>query len=117
MVNSYSASKRSAVFADSHCAECMSYAMPCPTRPMPFMPAMSMGMATATASAATTSTLFGTGVTTSVSLFVASIILGLLLVGLVVLISLLLTCLTGLVRLGSLVGLIEELATNATQGD
>jgi hypothetical protein len=41
----------------------------------------------------------------------------LLVVGLVVIISLLLTRLTGLVRLGSLVGLISKLATRNAQGD
>ena len=64
-----------------------------------------------------------TGVFTSVSLFVLAIIISniitpvLLVVGLVVTISLLLTRLTGLVRLGSLVGLISKLATRNAQGD
>jgi uncharacterized membrane protein YhaH (DUF805 family) len=89
------------------------------TQRMPFymcMPAMCMATATST-------TLLGTGVVTSVSLFVAAIsllIALLILVGLVVLISLILTGLTGLVGLGSLVGLTTVLATTiiqATQGE
>ena len=58
-----------------------------------------------------------TGVIAPVSLFVVLHLIVALLGSLVVLISLLLTCLTGLVRLESLVGLTKELATSITQGD
>lgn len=87
------------------------------TQPMPSSmstPAMCMAMA-----AATSIIILETGVVTSVSSFVATILISLitllLLVGLVVLISLLLTCLTGLVGLESLVGLTNELATTRIQ--
>ncbi len=89
------------------------------TKRMPFfmsMPAMYMCMA------ATASTLLlGTGVVTSVSLFVAAILVSpLLLVSLVVIISLTLSGLTGLIELESLVGLTVKLATGmirTVQGD
>ena len=59
--------------------------------------------------------LIGTGVVTSVSLFVLVLVLSLvLLLGLVVLISLILSGLTGLV---GLVGLTEGLAPGTTKGD
>ena len=86
---------------------------------MPFfmsMPAMCMCMAT-TASML----LSGTGVITSVSLFVVVFLVStLLLVSLVVVISLTLSCLTGLIEIESLVGLTVGLATSvirAVQGD
>lgn len=68
------------------------------------------------ATAATASIMIiGTGVLTSVSLFVLLLIVGLLLlVSLVVLISLTLSGLTGLV---GLVGLTEGLVPSAAQGD
>lgn len=68
------------------------------------------------ATAATASVMIiGTGVLTSVSLFVLLLIVGLLLlVSLVVLISLTLSGLTGLV---GLVGLTEGLVPSAAQGD
>ncbi len=69
-------------------------------------------------SAATSTILLKTGVITSVSLFVfVLLIVPLLLLGLVVLINLLLTCLTGLVTLMSLVGLEIERTTRTVQGD
>lgn len=102
MLKMYGTAQQSAMFADQHRTERMPF---CPS-----MPAMSMGMA-----AAAISTLIGTGVVTSVSLFVVVVLLlGLLLV---VLISLLLTCLTGLIRLESRVGLTEELATTHARGE
>ena len=58
-----------------------------------------------------------TGVVAPVSLFVLLLPSVVLLGSLVVLISLLLTCLTGLVRLESLVGLTKEPATLTIQGD
>ena len=68
------------------------------------------------ATAATASiTIIGTGVLTSVSLFVLLLIVGLLLlVSLVVVISL---TLSGLTRLVGLVGLTEGLVPSAAQGD
>jgi hypothetical protein len=68
------------------------------------------------ATAATASiTIIGTGVLTSVSLFVLLLIVGLLLlVSLVVVISLTLSGLTGLV---GLVGLTDRLVPSAAQGD
>lgn len=90
------------------------------TKPMPsFMPMSAMCMCMA----ATAGTLLlGTGVFTSVSLFVLVLLVvsTLLLVSVVVLISLILSSLTGLIGLGSLVGLTIRLVTNATdavQGD
>jgi hypothetical protein len=60
-------------------------------------------------------TIIGTGVLTSVSLFVLLLIVGLLLlVSLVVVISL---TLSGLTRLVGLVGLTEGLVPSAAQGD
>ncbi len=76
------------------------------------MPAMGMAMSTAASIL-----IIGTGVFTSVSLFVWVLLLVTLLVCRVVLISLILTGLTGLVGLESLVGQIGELATNTAQGD
>ena len=68
--------------------------------------------------AATGAILLTTGVVTSVSLFVLVLfIVPLLLLGLVVLISLLLTCLTGLVALESLVGLEIERTVRTARGD
>ena len=58
-----------------------------------------------------------TGVLTSVSLFVLSIVLFLLVVALVVLISLLLIGLTRLVGLEGLVGLIRGSAARTAQGE
>ena len=61
--------------------------------------------------------IIGTGVLTSVSLFVSMLVVVLLLlVSLVVLISLILSGLTGLVIV-SLVGLIEGLVPSTAQGD
>ncbi len=70
------------------------------------------------ATAATASLMIiGTGVITSVSLFVLLLVVVLvLLVSLVVLISLILSGLTGLVHVG-LVGLTGGLVPNAAQGD
>ena len=89
------------------------------TKRMPFfmsMPAMCMCMATTTSML-----LLGTGVITSVSLFVVVVLVStLLLVSLVVIISLTLSGLTGLVELESLVGLTGRLATGmmrTVQGD
>jgi hypothetical protein len=95
-----------------------SYAVQRPSRRMPFsMPAsMCMGMSAASASII----ILETGVNTSVSLFMVVFCLclcSLLLTGLVVLISLLLIGLTGLIRLASLVGPTDELATTATLGE
>jgi hypothetical protein len=78
------------------------------------MPAACMGMSAATG---TMIIITGTGVPTSVSLFVLVLFVVILLVSLVVLISLLLTCLTGLVGLESLVGLTTKLATSTVRGD
>ena len=77
-------------------------------------PAACMGM---TAATSTMILLTGTGVPTSVSLFLLVLSLVSLLVSLVVLISLLLTCLTGLVGLESLVGLTKKVATRTVRGD
>jgi hypothetical protein len=86
---------------------------------MPFsahaMPAMCMSISASTAASNITS---GTGVLASVSLFILVLLTAApLLVNLVVLISLLLTCLTGLVELERLVGLTKKLATRTVQGD
>lgn len=81
-------------------------------RSMCAMPAACMGMF-----AATSIMISGTGVPTSVSLFILVLLVASLLVSLVVLISLLLTCLTGLVGLESLVGLTKILATRTVRGD
>ncbi len=83
-------------------------------RSMCAMPAACMGMF-----AATSIMISGTGVPTSVSLFILVLLKAVasLLVSLVVLISLLLTCLTGLVGLESLVGLTKILATRTVRGD
>ena len=79
------------------------------------MPAMSMCMF---AAASTVAMIMETGVLTSVSLFVlVSVIVPLLLVGLVIIISLLLTGLTGLARLESLVGFNIKLATRSARGE
>ncbi|GCE46867.1 hypothetical protein EI42_00389 [Thermosporothrix hazakensis] len=74
--------------------------------------------------------MIGTGVLTSVSLFVVSVLPGvtlfslvvltLVLLGLVVVLligGLLISCLTGLTGLAGLVGLIEKLATRSAKGD
>jgi hypothetical protein len=59
-----------------------------------------------------------TGVFTPVSSFVVVLfVVSLLLVGLVIILSLLLTCLTRLMRLESLVRQIEKSATRNAQGD
>lgn len=97
-----------AAFGDASCTRSMRS-----TRRMRCsMPAMGMAMSTAASIL-----IIGTGVITSVSLFVWVLLLVTLLVSLVVLISLILTGLTGLVGLESLVGQIGELATNTAQGD
>lgn len=86
------------------------YAAQSPSRRMPFSMStpMCMGMAAADAN----SVILETGVQTSVSLFMSVLCLcSVLLLGLVALISLVLTCLTGLIRLESLVGRITGLAT------
>ncbi|GHO95871.1 hypothetical protein KSF_059190 [Reticulibacter mediterranei] len=89
-------------------------AMPFSSRSSFTMPAACMGM---TAATGTMILGIGTGVLTSVSLFILVLSVLSLLVSLVVLISLLLTCLTGLVGLESLVGLTKMLATSTVQGD
>jgi len=86
--------------------------MPFSPRSMCTMPAACMSMF-----AATSIVILGTGVPTSVSLFILVLLVTSLLVSLVVLISLLLTCLTGLVGLESLVGLTKILATRTVRGD
>ena len=79
--------------------------------------------ACAAANPGTTKCILQTGVLTSVSLFVLAMIIStriapvLLVVGLVVIIRLLLTGLTGLVRLESLVGPVSEIAARNAQGD
>lgn len=83
-------------------------------RSMCAMPAACMGMFAATSMMILRT---GTGVPTSVSLFILVLLVVSLLVSLVVLISLLLTCLTGLVGLESLVGLTKILATRTVRGD
>ena len=78
------------------------------------MPAMGMCMSAAAASAIT----IQTGVFTPVSSFVVVLfVVSLLLVGLVIILSLLLTCLTRLMRLESLVRQIGKSATGSAQGD
>jgi len=85
----------------------------CRSQRMPFsMPAMGMCMS---ASAAASTIIIGTGVITPVSLF-GLLVVSLILVSLVVIISLLLTCLTRLVRLESLVGQVTLIATRTTRG-
>ncbi len=81
---------------------------------MPFaMSAMGMCM-----SAAASAIIIKTGVFTPVfSFVVVLLIVSLLLVGLVTILSLLLTSLIGLVRLKSLVRQVKKLATSSTQGD
>ena len=89
-------------------------------RPMPFFPRSTFAMPAACMGMSSAASIFilGTGVSTSVSLFILLLLVTSLLVGLlVVLISLLLTGLTGLVGLESLVGLTKNLATRTTQGD
>lgn len=83
---------------------------------MPFaMPAIGMCMSAAAASAMIN---MKTGVFTPVSSFVVVLfVVSLLLVGLVIILSLLLTCLTRLMRLESLVRQIENPATRNAQGD
>lgn len=82
---------------------------------MPFaMPAMGMCMSAAAASAI----IMKTGVLAPVSLFVVVLlVVSLLLSGLVLIISLLLTGLTGLVGLESLVRLIAKPAMRNARGD
>ena len=95
----WSASAHPAMFAGRDCAICMPFSMP------------TMCMAIAAASAASI-TLIGTGVLTSVSLFVLLLVVAfLLLVSLVVL-----SGLTGLV-LVCLVGLTKGLVPSTAQGD
>ena len=78
------------------------------------MPAMGMCMSAAAASAIT----IQTGVFTPVSSFVVVLfVVSLLLVGLVIILSLLLTCLARLMRLESLVRQIGKSATRNAQGD
>jgi len=89
-------------------------AMPFSSRSSFTMPAACMGM---TAATGTMILGIGTGVLTSVSLFILVLSVLSLLVSLVVLISLLLTCLTGLVGLESLVGLTKKVATRTVRGD
>ena len=85
------------------------------------MQAMPAGMSSASffADRAQAGLLIGTGVVTSVFLFVvAHLIVPFLLVILVVLISILvLICLTGFIGLGNLVGQSVAPATRSTQGD
>jgi len=102
MTATWSAMTQPAVFAGTDCAKRMPF----------FMHPMCM------AAAATASMIIiGTGVLTSVSLFVSMLVIVLLLlVSLVVLIGLILSGLTGLV-LVSLVGLTGGLVPNAAQGD
>ena len=77
------------------------------------MPAMGMCM-----SAAASAINIKTGVFTPVSSFVVVLfVVSLLLVGLVIILSLLLTCLTRLMRLESLVRQIGKSATRSAQGD
>ncbi len=78
------------------------------------MPAMGMCMSASAASAIN----MKTGVFTPVSSFVVVLsVVSLLLVGLVIILSLLLTCLTRLMRLESLVRQIGKSATRSAQGD
>ena len=102
MTATWSAMTQPAMFAGTDRAKCMPF----------FMHPMCM------ATAATASLMIiGTGVLTSVSLFVLLLIVVLLLlVSLLVVISLILSGLTGLV-LGSLVGLTEGPVPSAAQGD
>jgi len=76
------------------------------------MPTMCMSM-----TAAASVIIIGTGVLTSVPLFIVVLLVASLLVTLVVLISLLLTGLTRLVGLESLVGLTKKVATRTVRGD
>jgi hypothetical protein len=100
MSATWSATTMPAMFAGKDCAQRMPFGM------------HPMCMATA---ATASITIIGTGVLTSVSLFVQLLIVGLLLlVSLVVVISLTLSGLTGLV---GLVGLTEGLVPSAAQGD
>jgi len=102
MTATWSAMTQPAVFAGTDCAKRMPF----------FMHPMCM------AAAATASMIIiGTGVLTSVSLFVSMLVIVLLLlVSLVVLISLILSGLTGLVRV-SLVGLVGGVVPSTAQGD
>jgi hypothetical protein len=94
--------------AHTYCAERMPASQPM------FAATMCMGAAASAASAA----IIRTDATTSVLLFVVVLLVcSLLLVSLVVLISLLLTGLTGLISLESLVGHGIRLDTSMTQGD
>ena len=101
MTATWSAMTRPAMFAGTDCAKRMPF----------FMHPMCM------ATAATASMIIiGTGVLTSVSLFVSLLVVLVLLVSLVVVISLILSGLTGLV-LVSLVGLTGGLVPSTAQGD
>ncbi|HEX4208439.1 MAG TPA: hypothetical protein VHZ51_30380 [Ktedonobacteraceae bacterium] len=81
---------------------------------MPFtLPTMGMFAASAAASII----FLKTGALTPVSLFALLIIVALLLVGFELIISLLLTCLTGLTRLEGLVRHITKIATSDARGD
>jgi hypothetical protein len=106
MMATISSTARAAYYPAQRPSRRMHFSMPAP---------MCQGMS----ASATSITIIETGVYTSVSLFVVVFLLclcSLLLVGLVALISLLLICLTGLVRLESLVGLTNGLATNVPLG-
>jgi hypothetical protein len=89
-----------------------------PSRRMPCSLSASRSMCAFAAATGAVALMIKTDVITSVSLFVLLHLLipVSLLVGLVVLISLLLTGLTGLMRLESLVGLTCEIATRCAQG-
>ena len=101
MTATWSAMTQPAMFAGTDCAKRMPFSM------------HPMCMAAATASMI----IIGTGVFTSVSLFVSLLVVILvLLVSLVVVISLILSGLTGLV-LVSLVGLTGGLVPSTAQGD
>ena len=106
----HSSTMQAAKQAAAYCTD----AMPFSSRSSFTMPAACMGM---TAATGTRIVGIGTGVLTSVSLFILVLFVLSLLVSLVVLISLLLTCLTGLVGLESLVGLTTRLATTTAQGE
>ena len=87
-----------------------------PSRRMPFsMPQSATCMCMSAADAS--KIIPGTGVLTSVSLFIVVCLQSICSLLLVVLISLLLTCLTGLDGLKSLVGLKTRVAGMKTQGD
>ena len=95
-------------------------ACPCRSQRMPSSRSDQSAMYTMHMMAAST-LIIGTGALASVSLFgVVLLVVYLLLVGLVVVISLLLTCLTGPISLEGLVGQTQEtarLATHMTRGE